>query len=470
MNLLRTIQLLCVWTLVLLCGGCGETFHQVIFPNPPNPPDPSSLHFVLSLSRNGSADPGASTRIDVSGDTNVGVATTGSGPVHAALAPDNTTVFVANSQEDTVSSYSSSNATQVTTTSLPTILINGVEIHSVPVFVASTQGGTMYVANYGTGTVSAISTFNGGVTKTISVGSFDPAHPAGPQPVAMAGTPDGQKLYVANQGNGTVVSINMVDRTANPPITVGSAPSWIVARSDSARVYVLNSGDGSVSTINTTDDTVATLSPTAGAGTNFMFYDKRLNRIYVTNPSSTNVDVLDVSGNSATQLFSLDLTTIGSTPTVCATGCVPTSVTVLPDGSRAYVAVYTISGTTINSYVFVADTLSHTVTKVVSLGSAALDPVNPVGCDTSQFPNAARFRLFTVVSADGSRVYVSNCDAGTTTTIRTAPNTAAGVSEPADSVVLSLLAPFSSFSGPDPQNPSSTRPPRQNPVFLVAGP
>ena len=454
MNLLRATKLVCVWTLILLCGGCGETYRQVIFTPPPNPPDPSGLHFVLSLSRNGAADPGASTRIDVSGDTAVGVATSGAGPVHAGLAPDNTTVFVANSQEDTVSSYSSTNATQVTTTSLPA--------GSIPVFVATTQGGTMYVANYGNGTVSAIATFTGGVTKTISVGS---------QPVAMAGTPDAQKLYVANRGSDNVTSINMVDRTVNPPISVGSAPSWVVARSDSARVYVLNSGDGSVSTINTTSDTVVgSLSLTAGAGANFMFYDKRLNRIYVTNPSSMIVNVLDASGDAATLMSSLNLNTILGSSTICATGCVPTSVTVLPDGSRAYVAVYTISGSTINSYVFVADTLSHIVTKVVSLGSAAIDPVNPVGCDTSQFPNAARFRLFTVVSGDGSRVYVSNCDAGTTTTIRTAPNTAAGASEPADSVVLNLLAPYSSFSGPDPQDPSSTRPPRQNPVFLVAGP
>src|SRR5213080_3051037 len=85
-------------------------------------------------------DSGTGTRIDVSGDTNVGVATVGLGPVHAALLPNGSRIYVANSLEDTISSYALTSLTPVTT-SLP--------FGSRPVFVHATENGMMYVANIG---------------------------------------------------------------------------------------------------------------------------------------------------------------------------------------------------------------------------------------------------------------------------------------------------------------------------------
>ena len=73
----------------------------------------------------------------------------------------------------------------------------------------------------------------------------------GNNPVAMAETPDGTKLYVANQGDGTISAFNTKDRSArqicvNGTCPVGSVllplsspPIWISARTDSERVYVL---------------------------------------------------------------------------------------------------------------------------------------------------------------------------------------------------------------------------------------
>jgi len=66
-----------IWRLLvltLICTSCGDTFRPVATPISPPPPDPSSFHYVLVINDNGPADPGSSTRIDVSGDTNAGVA------------------------------------------------------------------------------------------------------------------------------------------------------------------------------------------------------------------------------------------------------------------------------------------------------------------------------------------------------------------------------------------------------------
>ena len=232
----RRARLLGVLTLFLICVGCGDQYRPVAVPIVPPPPDPDAIHFVLVLSNNGSIDPGASSRMDVSGDTNIGVAQLGLGPAHATLTSNAARVYAVNTLEDSVSSFSpnpGSTATVVTTTSLPA--------GSRPVFVHTRESGTVYVANFGNNTVAAISAINNAV--------LDPLITVGNHPVALVETPDQKKLYAVNQGDGTATAISLVDRSVVQTITTGTTPVWAVARSDSARVYVLNSGSGTVSAI-----------------------------------------------------------------------------------------------------------------------------------------------------------------------------------------------------------------------------
>ncbi|OLD15767.1 MAG: hypothetical protein AUI85_10795 [Acidobacteriales bacterium 13_1_40CM_3_55_5] len=409
--------------LALICTSCGDTFRPVATPISPPPPDPSSFHYALVISSNGPSNPGSSTRIDVSGDTNVGVARLGLGPVHAALLPNAGRVYVANSLENSISSYSPTDVTSVTTVSLPA--------SAVPVFVHTTQNDTVYVANGdvipgNTGTVSAISTASNVIASTISVGT---------NPVGLAETPDTKKLYVVNQGSDSVTSINTIDKTVNATLSTGTSPVWAVAGSDSARVYVLNQGSGTVSSIDTSSEAFSNVS--VGAGGNFMLYDKGRNRLY------------------PTLLATIDLTA-GTSP-ACPVVCSPVSVAVLPDGSRAYVVSYVSGSNPLSSQVTVIDTQSYTVRKVIPLSSVNIDLVNPTGCATS------RFRLFTAAASDGSRVYISNCDAGGTKIILTATDTL--VPDLTGNPLL-ISAPVSSFT----PSAAGQQPPPQNPVFILPGP
>ena len=310
MNFWRKARLLGILILGVICVSCGDQYRPVAIPIVPPPPDPESTHFVLVLSDNGANDPGASSRLDVSGDTNIGVAQLGLGPAHAALTLNSARVYAVNTREDSVSSFSptpTSTATTVATTSLPA--------GSSPVFVHTTESGTVYVANFGNNTVAAISaTTNAMLSPLIAVG----AHP-----VALAETPDRKKLYAVNQGDGTVTAISLLDRTVTQTIATGTTPVWAVARSDSARIYVLNSGSGTVSAIDTATDTLLSSVP-VGAGANYMVYDGKLNRLYVTNPVANTVTALSVSADPPAALFVLPVA-----PS-------PTTVAVLPDGSRAY--------------------------------------------------------------------------------------------------------------------------------------
>ena len=427
--------------LALICTSCGDTFRPVATPISPPPPDPSSFHYVLVISSNGPSNPGSSTRIDVSGDTNAGVAKLGLGPVHAALLPNAARIFVANSLENTVSSYLPTDITSVTTTSLPA--------SAVPVFVHTTQNDAVYVASGdaipgNAGTVSAISTSSNVITSTISVGI---------NPVGLAETPDAKKLYVVNQGSDSVTSINTIDKSVNATISTGTSPVWAVARSDSARVYVLNQGSGTVSSIDTSSETFSSVP--VGAGANFMLYDKGRNRLYVTNPGAHTLTVLNAAVDPPASLATIDLTA-GTSP-ACPVACSPVSVAVLPDGSRAYVVSYVPGSGPLSSQVTVIDTQSYTVRKVIPLSSVNIDSVNPTGCST------ARFRLFTVAGSDGSRVFVSNCDAGGTKIILTATDTLVGDLR---GNPLLIPAPSSSF----PPTNTGEQPPPQNPVFILAGP
>jgi YVTN family beta-propeller protein len=451
-----------VLLLLLLWTGCGQTYRPVATPILPNPPNPGFAHYVITISDNGPDEAGSTTRIDTSGDSNVGVAQMGLSPVHAALLPNATRAFVANSGDATVSAYLPTLITTIATISLPA--------GSVPVFVHTTENATVYVANSGNNTVSAINTAQDVVTNQI---------PVGVNPVALAETPNGLQLYVANQGNngtgGSVSSINTIDRTVNPPIANSAwiSPVWAVARSDSQRVYVLDGGSGSVSAINTASDTVVgTVS--VGIGANFMLYDSSRNRLYVTNPSTAtganpdgqSLSIIDASSDALTVLANVSFAPSTAVNAPCPAGCTPVSVAALPDGSRAYVASYVTSTCAgvpcIVSQVTVISALTNTISSEIALGSANIDLTNPTGCST------ARFRLSTVASADSSRVYVAECDAGSTGIIATAANNSPGDNYGPDTLIVNMPAPLSAF--PIPASNPGGAPPPQNPVFVLASP
>jgi DNA-binding beta-propeller fold protein YncE len=408
-----------VLVLMVLCGACGQTYRPVATPVTPPPPNPGFAHFALAITGNGLTHPGASTSIDVSGDTAVSRSTVGLMPVHATFALGGTQVFVANSADGSVSEFSPSTAAPVITISLP----SGMKA-PVPVFVNTTQNDFLWVADAANNQVDAIALANDVVAYMVGVGS---------NPVSLAETPDGQKLYVANAGNGSggsVSSINPSDRSLNTVTTTVAwvSPVSVVSRSDSQIAFVLDEGSGMVAAIDTASDTVVATA-SVGVGANFMTYDNSRNRLYVSNPAASNVTILDAA--------SAGLTTIAVVPVTN-----PVSIAALPDGSRAYVSSATVSGSDVTSQVTVINAADGSIRSTIGLGAATS------ACAAS--PS----RLSIAASADSSRVYVGNCDAGNVAVIATL----------SDTVVLPIPAPQSSVLG------SNGMPLPQTPVFVVAGP
>ena len=375
-----------------VCTSCGETYRPVATPLNPNPPTPSFSHLELVISDNGADHPGASTAIDVSGDTAASQSTVGLMPVHAIAAQNGFRVYVANSGDSTVSAFSPSSPTPVTTVSLPAGPPPN-SVPAVPVFVHTTQNDVVWVADAANNRVDGILTQNSVVAYQIGVGT---------NPVSLAETPNQLKLYAANMGigggGGSVTSINPSDRSVNPPIANAAwvSPVSVVARSDNNRVYVLDQGNGLVSAIDTFSDSVIN-SVSVGVGANFMVYDSTRNRVYVSNPAANTVTYLDASSDTLS-------------PVVVHVAN-PISVAVLPDGTRAYVSSASVSGGIVTSRVTVINAENGSIRSTIPLSTAA------------QVCASNPFELSIAAAADSSRVYVGNCDVGGVAIIQTSNDT-----------------------------------------------
>jgi hypothetical protein len=377
--------------------------------------------------------------VDVSGDTDVSVVNVGLAPVHAVQQTANQVLVVNHSATGAL-------ADSITKLTFNSILISGsstisLPANSAPNFVATTESSQAYVSlpSYVPDPVNnpGVVVPSVGVVNTNS-NSLINTIPVGINPVAIAETPNSQKLYVANQGDNTVMGFNTVDRSARTILTF-SAPVWLAARSDSQRLYVLNGPGGTnpgvVSTVDTTltagPDSVIDASITA-PGAAFMLYDGNLNRLYIPwfNQSAQQgqLTILDVSQSTPQPLGGSPITITPVSPStraqgdVCSTfspaGVTAAAVAALPDGSRAYVGSYaeftvkvTISNATLNS-----DGIHTTYT--YSLPPATLDllpgmVITISGVDSTNFnanntPPSDFDGTFTIISVGGGTFEVAN--------------------------------------------------------------
>lgn len=434
----------------LICVGCGDVYRPTIIPNPVPIPPPQNFHTAFVVNQNGTIYPGTGMQVDVSGDSEAGVAKVAMNPVHATVL--GTSVWTANYTSDSVSVFAEASGTTGSVGASTDInLIKG----SSPVFVASTDTSTMYVANSGqlkdqnTGlpyfAVDAILNATAPSTAVIAEIRLPDCPLATPPPPltpwALAETPDKKKLYVVNKGCNNVTVINTVDQTINTTLSTGASPRWAVARSDSTRVYVL-ANDGTLTTIDTTQavDQVVSSIP-VGAGPDSFYYDSHLNRLYIPNPTNSTVSIYDVTADPPSLITTIDLTkppATGGNPPCPATGCFPLSVAPLPDGSRAYVASYFIDSNSANCVQ--TPCVQPQLTAINTLNNQVMAVVTIPEASVSSAGNCAslRFRISAAAAADSTRVYLASCDAGGVASVRTSDNT----------YMVTLNAPVSGYAPP----------------------
>ena len=479
---------LCKLAMPLLAAAlglnCGDVYRPVAIPIPGQSPTPAAVGHMVVVSTNGTdpANPmlgaGAASRIDVSGDSVISSSSTGLVPGRAIVSSSGR-LYVPNTGEDTVFASPVASAPQGTTIDLLPLCSGNVCPSVSPVFAETTETSRLYVAGVGNGTISVIDTNFNALVQTFAV---DPAHAGSPlpqpdtasHPVALAELPNGTKIYSVNQGANSVSSINSSDGHINKVIPVGLSPVWAAANADSLHVYVLDSA-GSIWIIDTTTET-ATQVPygAVGALPNHLFYDKVFNRVFATdaNANPPRLAMFDVTGttgnpNGSLTPHGLGFAVLTTAPGSACTGTlVPTSVTVLGDGSRAYVASYQTGAGLVCTQASVIDAESGLLSKTISLSTAA-DNAAETNCDFPHNPASGSpafgFRTFVSSSLGGAnslfKVYVSQCDAGTTAIVDTTAVSTGPNPHPADWLAGWLASPVSSFDGSQAKISAATQTP-----------
>ena len=232
-----------------------------------------------------------------------------------------------------------------------------------PLAVAiSPDGARVYVtnSNYGdTGTVSVIDTARNKVVSTINVGYKY-------YPCGIAVTHDGKKLFVADRDINGVSIVDTATNTVIATIPAGIRPLGVAISPNGKKAYVANRYSNDISVIDTGTNTVIS-TVKVGLGPCGVAVNQQGTELYVTNCESNDVSVVNTSSGTVTA-------------TIPAAKW-PMGVTVSPEGSKVYV-----TNERSNS-VSVIDAVTKSVVANITVGK------NPYGIS---------------VVPDGTKVYVAN--------------------------------------------------------------
>jgi 6-phosphogluconolactonase (cycloisomerase 2 family) len=277
-------------------------------------------------------------------------ATTGSMPSAVIVAPSGKAMFIANTNGNSVSSYTINSDGTLTAAGSATAT------GQAPVSLAIDPSGKfLYVANQGNSTISIFSISGTTLSAVTSVSTVDPSNPSqtqtAPSALAITGglTGSGNYLYVANQLTNTV-STFQYDSTSGAlaqllPFSVlaGTNPAGLVLSPDQNFLYVANSGSNNISSFSTCavvssncGTTTGMLSPVSGspfpAGTDpvSLAMTPAGEFLYAADKGSNQVSGYKVGSGTGVL-----------TPTATAsfsTGLNPTWVAIPPEGKFVYVA------------------------------------------------------------------------------------------------------------------------------------
>ena len=143
----------------------------------------------------------------------------------------------------------------------------------------------MYIANFGSNTVSVISSLTNTVVATIPVGS---------NPLTAVYAPANRDLYVMNRFSTFVSVIDSSTNTVIINIPVGQGPSWATYNPSDNTLFVNDEDVSTVSVIDTSTQSVVANVP-VGPNPHVSTYDFTNGEIYVTNVGSNTVSAISQS-------------------------------------------------------------------------------------------------------------------------------------------------------------------------------
>ena len=448
-------------------AGCGAQYRPVVTPVTPTGPASQPTAYFVAISSPSPTAAGLVTIIDAFGNTIVAQATLSNGPFSFNLNSTGSSAFNINSDQTAATSNSS------------------FVLNSYGIFVGTSSGGGLRTQNVSTSTIPAdafpFNAFSASTalylvepyidpvtlmsTGTSSVAQLTGVIPAlqteitvAPNPVNFAGASAAPRLYAISQGctpgiggctigtlstptacanpssvttSGEADAIEISTNTVSNRIPVGVCPVYGIMSPDYYRAYILNRGSNNITVINAQTNTLdnqANLSNgTAGAniavGGGPVYADlyPQSNLLVTANYDSNSVSVINVPTNT----YQNDGATFGQVTTISkGIGSGPVALTILRDGTRAYVANQN------DCSVSVVNLISFLVTKTIALPPLAQpDSTGSTVCH----PKA----IASVYSTPAGIVYVASANSNVLTAINTETDTvSATVQLPGNAVTV----------------------------------
>jgi YVTN family beta-propeller protein len=402
--------------------GCGDLYRPIVTNVPPVQPAPQPTKYavVISCGNNtntsaltidqvcaSSTVPGLASLVDFSGDTLMVRVNLGNGPRWLGLDSNGVTSYIANS-DGTINSFIVNNSTETNNVNTSTLLS-----HANPSTLLSTKT-YLYVTQPGRSSVAVMKGYPPSLYLEIPI--TDPqALTVNQNPVNLVGNSSTQRIYVISQGgnatgcpasgsNGTATGIEVSTNTISSVLPLGVCPIYGIMSSDNRRVFILNQGSGTVTVIDSQQNQIDA-NPNLNHGTiavgngpiwTDLYYTGAI--LAVANSQSNTLSLINVSTDS----FGNDTQNFGQTIATVPVGNNPSSVAVLQDGTRAYVANRG-DGT-----VSVVSLISNTVLKTIPVAghpiSIAATTGTPLGKVYVVSPDT---NLLTIIRTDNDTVYTT---------------------------------------------------------------
>jgi 6-phosphogluconolactonase (cycloisomerase 2 family) len=306
---------------------------------------------------------------------------TASAPSAIAVSADGFFAFAANGQANNVTAFRVGIDGALLSVSSTTANPNPVPVGTAPRAVAvSRDARFLYVANSRSDSVTTLSIGATGLLALIpqTAGSPNPISAGGSSPTAIANSPIGRFLYVANSASnnvavfqvettGLLTLVPAAGSSTNPVSVSGTAPTALAMSSNGQFLYAANSGSNNVTAFQVEASGLLTLIPPTGAGTNPVPIGGTAPGGITVSPNGSFLYTANGGGNvSAFAIGNNGLLTLvpssGSSPNPTPAGTGPAAVTMSQDGQFLYVAN---RGGGVSAYAIVS-------------GSGALVPLTPL--------------------------------------------------------------------------------------------
>jgi YVTN family beta-propeller protein len=418
----------------LLEISCGQVYRPVVIPTSTTPPNPANFHAVFGISANVPLNPGAALQIDVSGDTDIGQASMGVNPTHAAILPNNGRVFVANAGAslcaggtDSVTAFfpAGDSATTNGLGTTTTFTVPNVGTSQASSITAISEAGNLVTVSLSapitTAVVGAQIVISGVAILGANPAAYDGCFPI----VSVAGT---TIQYVNPSYSGLPAVTGGV---ATVPTFCPYLPDF-VATTQNTGAYVANFGaEGDPNCNFASTDSVMALNSSTNTISNIAYLPAAAHPVaMVETPSGSDLYVLNQGNNTVSDLSTFDLSTVATISVASS----PEWGVARPDSQRVYVVTQGNASLSVPSQLYTINTATYSVI-----------PQSPQSVGAA----GANFVLY---DKSRNRLYVTNPNAGAvyvfdaTTDPPTPLGNVAGIPIPAPPISAPILTRCSTYT------------------------